>query len=79
MNTGTALTTQEVANRYQAVDGLVEDIWRYSEHLFIDASNCNVGKDPCTTGKKFNLVNVPVTRGDLDIVGKAVRDISFPV
>jgi TRAP-type transport system periplasmic protein len=62
-----------------AVDTLIEDIWKYSEHLFIDASNCNVGKDPCTTGKKFNLVNVPVTRGDLDIVGKAVRDISFPV
>ena len=62
-----------------AVDSLIEDIWQYSEHLFIDASNCNVGKDPCTTGKKFNLVNVPVTRGDLDIVGKAVRDISFPV
>jgi TRAP-type C4-dicarboxylate transport system substrate-binding protein len=62
-----------------AVDSLIDDIWQYSEHLFIDASNCNVGKDPCTTGKKFNLVNVPVTKGDLDIVRKAVRDISFPV
>ena len=61
-----------------AVDGLMEDIWKYSEHLFLDASNCNVGKEPCTTGKKFNLVNVPVTSGDLDIVKRAVRDISFP-
>jgi TRAP-type C4-dicarboxylate transport system substrate-binding protein len=61
-----------------AIDGLLEEIWTYSEHLFIDASNCNVGRDPCTTGKKFNLVNVPVTKGDLDIVRKAVRDISFP-
>lgn len=61
-----------------AVDSLIEDIWQYSEQLFLDASNCNVGKDPCTTGKKFNLVNVPVTGGDLDIVRKAVRDISFP-
>jgi TRAP-type C4-dicarboxylate transport system substrate-binding protein len=62
-----------------AVDGLIEEIWQYSEQLFVDASNCNVGKEPCTTGKKFNLVNVPVTQGDLDIVRKAVRDISFPV
>lgn len=62
-----------------AVDSLIDDIWKYSEQLFVDASNCNVGKDPCTTGKKFNLVNVPVTKGDLDIVRKAVRDISFPV
>jgi TRAP-type C4-dicarboxylate transport system substrate-binding protein len=62
-----------------AFDGLLAEIWTYSEELFLDASNCNVGKDPCTTGKKFNLVNVPVTKADLDIVRRAVRDISFPV
>lgn len=62
-----------------AFDAHIADIWQYSEHLFVDASNCNVGKDPCTTGKKFNLVNVPVTPKDLDIVKRAVRDISFPV
>jgi TRAP-type C4-dicarboxylate transport system substrate-binding protein len=61
-----------------AFDALIEDIWKYSEELFVDASNCNIGKEPCTTGKKFNLVNVPVTQGDLDIVKKSVREISFP-
>jgi TRAP-type C4-dicarboxylate transport system substrate-binding protein len=61
-----------------AFDELLADIWKYSEELFLDASNCNIGKDPCTTGKKFNLVNVPVTPGDLDIVKKAVREISYP-
>jgi TRAP-type C4-dicarboxylate transport system substrate-binding protein len=60
-------------------DAHVEEIWKYSEELFVDASNCNVGKDPCTTGKKFSLVNVPVTAGDLDIVRKAVQTVSFPV
>jgi TRAP-type transport system periplasmic protein len=61
-----------------AFDAQVEEIWKYSEELFIDASNCNVGKDPCTTGKKFNLVNVPVTPGDLDIVRKSVQTVSYP-
>jgi TRAP-type C4-dicarboxylate transport system substrate-binding protein len=61
-----------------AIDGLIADIWKYSEELFVDASNCNVGKDPCTTGKKFTLVNVPVTQGDLEIVKKAVQTVSFP-
>ncbi len=61
-----------------AFDELLADIWKYSEELFLDASNCNVGKDPCNTGKKFKLVNVPVTPGDLDIVKKAVREISYP-
>jgi len=59
-------------------DAFIDDVWKYSEELFVDASNCNIGKDPCTTGKKFNLVNVPVTQADLDIVKKAVRDLSFP-
>ena len=62
-----------------AFDAVIEDIWKYSQELYVHASNCNVGKDPCTTGKKINLVNQPVTQGDLDIVKKAVRDISFPV
>jgi len=62
-----------------AFDAHVADIWKYSEELFIDASNCNVGKDPCTTGKKFNLVNVPVTAGDLDIIRKSVQTVSYPV
>jgi TRAP-type transport system periplasmic protein len=62
-----------------AFDAHVADIWKYSEELFIDASNCNVGKDPCTTGKKFNLVNVPVTAADLDIIRKSVQTVSYPV
>lgn len=61
-----------------AVDGLIDEIWKYSEELFVDASNCNVGKEPCTTGKKFGLANVPVTQGDLDIVKKAVQSVSYP-
>ena len=45
-----------------------------------DAVNCNVGKDPCTTGKKFNLVNVPVTPADIELVVRsAVREVSLPV
>ena len=39
---------------------------------------CNAGQDPCTTGKKFKLSTVPVTPEDLELVKKAVRDISFP-
>ena len=61
------------------VDGLVEDVWTYSKHLFDDAVRCNVGKEPCTTVKKFNMVDVPVTADDIKIVQNAVREISFPI
>jgi TRAP-type C4-dicarboxylate transport system substrate-binding protein len=78
LSTWNKLKPDQQAKLQAAFNELIADIWKYSEELFIDASNCNVGKDPCTTGKKFNLVNVPVTQADLDIVRKAVRDISFP-
>jgi len=39
--------------------------------------NCNAGKEPCTTGKKFSLTTVPVLPADLEIVKSAVRDISY--
>jgi TRAP-type transport system periplasmic protein len=57
---------------------LTDDIWVYSEELTQDAMNCNAGKDPCTTGKKFNLTNVPVQPADIEIVRKAVSEISLP-
>jgi TRAP-type C4-dicarboxylate transport system substrate-binding protein len=57
---------------------LTDDIWKYSEDLFTDALNCNAGKDPCTTGKKFKLVDVPVQQNDIELVHKALNTISFP-
>ena len=59
-------------------DNLIEDIWQYSEELFEDAVRCNVGEEPCTTGKKYTLKDVPVSDADIAIVQNAVRDISFP-
>ena len=61
-----------------AFDAQVEEIWKYSEELFNDAVNCNIGKDPCTTGKKFKLVNVPITPADVTTVRNAVREVSLP-
>ncbi len=62
-----------------AFDKLTEEIWTYSEELFQDALNCNQGKDPCTTGKKFKLVNVPLQAADTELVRGAVSKVSLPV
>lgn len=62
-----------------AFDGLTEEIWKYSEELFLDALNCNAGKDPCTTGKKFKLTQVAVTAADGELVRSAVTKVSLPV
>jgi TRAP-type C4-dicarboxylate transport system substrate-binding protein len=73
------LKPDQQAKLKAAFDAQNEEVWRYSEELFVDASNCNVGKDPCTTGKKYNLVNVPVTAADIDTLRGAVQKVSFPV
>lgn len=57
---------------------LTDDIWAYSQELFEDAVRCNVGQEPCKTGKKYTLKAVPITDADLKIVQGAVREISFP-
>jgi TRAP-type C4-dicarboxylate transport system substrate-binding protein len=72
------LSPEQQAKLQAAFDGLVEEIWQYSEHLFDDAMRCNVGQDPCETVKKYELVGVPVSEGDLALVKGAVRDVSFP-
>jgi TRAP-type transport system periplasmic protein len=72
------LKPDQQARLKTAFDGLSQEIWKYSEELFQDALNCNAGKDPCTTGKKFKLVSVPVTPADIDVVRGAVTKTSLP-
>lgn len=73
------LKPDQQAKLTAAFTGLTNDIWAYSEELFQDALNCNTGKEPCKTGKKFNLVNVPVAPADLELVRGAVGKVSLPV
>jgi TRAP-type C4-dicarboxylate transport system substrate-binding protein len=72
------LKPDQQAKLKTAFDSLTDDIWKYSEELFQDALNCNAGKDPCTTGKKFKLINVAVTPADGDLVRSAVTKVSLP-
>jgi TRAP-type transport system periplasmic protein len=74
-----ALKPDQQAKLKAAFDGLTEEIWKYSEELFQDALNCNAGKDPCTTGKKFKLVDVAVSPADIELVRGAVGKVSLPV
>jgi TRAP-type C4-dicarboxylate transport system substrate-binding protein len=72
------LKPDQQAKLASTIEGLVDDIWKYSEELAVDASNCNSGKDPCTTGKKFKLVAVPANPADIDLVRNAVKESSLP-
>lgn len=72
------LKPDQQAKLKAAFDGLTEEIWKYSEELFQDALNCNAGKEPCTTGKKFKLTTVAPTTADMELVHGAVKKVSLP-
>lgn len=72
------LKPEEQKKMAAAFRTLSDDIWTYSKELTQDALNCNAGRDPCTTGKKFKLVDVAVKPEDTNAVRKAVAAISVP-
>jgi TRAP-type transport system periplasmic protein len=78
MKAWTSLTPAMQVKLKAAFQTQTDEIWKYSEELFQDALNCNAGKDPCTTGKKFKLVSVPVTAADSELIKSAVTKVSFP-
>ena len=73
------LKPDQQAKLQAAFNGLSDEIWTYSEELFLDALNCNAGKDPCVNGKKFKLTNVAVTPADSGLIRSAVSKVSYPV
>ena len=64
--------------RVARLDGRKLVIEGVREELFDDAVRCNVGKEPCTTVKKYNLVEVPVTEADQKLVRDAMVEVSLP-
>jgi len=77
LKTWNKFTPEQQEKLQGAFDELVDDIWAYSEELFEDAKNCNVGKE-CKTGTQFNLTEVPVSDADLAILRNGVKEVSYP-
>jgi TRAP-type transport system periplasmic protein len=78
LNTWNKFSPEQQTKLEGAFKQLEEDIWVYSKELFDDAVRCNVGKDPCTTVKKYSMTEVPVTEADLKLVREAVGSVSLP-
>ncbi len=78
LTTWNKMTPDQQAKLKASLEGLTKDIWVYSKELWDDAMRCNIGADPCTTGKKYKLTTVTVQPQDIETVKSAVREISFP-
>ncbi len=55
-----------------------KELFRYSEELFDDAVRCNVGKQPCTTVRPYQMKEVAVSDADKEIIRDAMAKISLP-
>ncbi|MEY8120354.1 TRAP transporter substrate-binding protein [Falsihalocynthiibacter sp. BN13B15] len=73
-----ALSAEDQGKMQAAFDTLSDEIWAYSEELFVDAVKCNVGQQPCETGTLYDLKLVEVTETDKALISTAVTDVSFP-
>jgi TRAP-type C4-dicarboxylate transport system substrate-binding protein len=78
LDTWKKLTPDQQTKLTAAFDKLEKETWSYSQELFDDAVRCNVGKEPCTTVKKFKMTEVPVKPADLKLVQDALTAVSFP-
>jgi TRAP-type transport system periplasmic protein len=79
LNTWRQMSPADQATLQKAVEGLVADIWTYSQELYDDAMRCNTGGSPCALGKPYKLTTVPVTPADLAVVKNALTERSLPV
>lgn len=73
-----ALPADQKAKLTEAFGKFEKEVWAYSKDLFDDASRCNVGKEPCKTGKKFAMTDVPVKPADVKLVHEALTSVSLP-
>ena len=78
LNTWKKLKPDQQQKLQQAFTAFERDVWEFSEQLYDDAIRCNTGKDPCTTVKKYNLKEVPVTDQDLRMIQQAFSKVSYP-
>ena len=78
LKTWNKMTPAQQATLQKAFDELENDIWSYSEELYADSLACNEGKETCKSGKKFNMVSVPVSADEIALVNTAVSSVSLP-
>lgn len=69
---------KQKAKLTEMFDSYEKELFRYSEELFDDAVRCNVGKQPCTTVRPYQMKEVAVSDADQQVIREAMSKISLP-
>lgn len=78
LDTWKKFTPEQQAKLVAAFRKFEDETWAYSKELWDDAVRCNVGQDPCTTVKKFNMTLVPVRPADVKLVQESLGTSVVP-
>ncbi|MBE0454905.1 MAG: TRAP transporter substrate-binding protein [Roseovarius sp.] len=78
LNKWNELSAEDQGKLQTAFDTLSAEIWSYSAELFADAVSCNTGGEICETGTRYTNVLVTPTEADIELIGTAVTEVSFP-
>lgn len=54
-------------------------MWNLAETANNDAVNCNVGRDPCTANRRFNMQMVEISPADQARVRAAAQEVVLPI
>lgn len=73
-----SLNAEQQSQLQTTMDTLSNDIWAFSEELYVDAMNCNTGQTPCNHGTPYGLKSASVSDADLKAVSEALVSTSLP-
>ena len=59
-------------------EDLDKRLWAIGEQAHNEGVSCNIGKDPCTLGKKAEMKLVPVTDADRALLRKVTQSVVLP-
>jgi len=59
-----------------AFDNHIDNMWKYSEHLYLEQTNCMLNKDSCK-GKKYQITKFEPSKEDLALIKQQTKIVSL--
>ena len=60
----------------KAFDKHIDNMWRYSQHLYAEQQNCMLGKDSCTA-KKYQISKLEISKEDVALIRLQMKTVSL--
>lgn len=79
LDTWRRFTPDQRAALTAAFRRLEDQMWDLAVASNEDASNCNVGRQPCRSHTQYRMTMVPVSQADIQILQRAAAEVVLPI